>query len=409
MAMGLPAVPSFPYTSAHERSMLGELPVSFKFQPTWGSTIGNTFQRQCEQLMNNFPTDGIFTPMQPRILSYGNCFVGVYVTEPLAARTVPVSESWGIIHMWMLGAMMLYAGAVPAGWSLDLQSGIQICMWHGSLLNLALENPMPSTLRSRTGSLASGLTILATDRHSSGAPFGALLIGMHNYPPLNQPTGVAHMVLGWATTPGIPLADCNFLLRSSYLGDWFLHSGGIFLRSPIVMLYQHCAFGIFFSTPPADGRGRLAAPTGEPSLLHQAWTLMRETTHRGNVVGGYMDLSNGLQIVLYQTPLADPRFLCPLITRVSLMQCLENNLAAARQISRPGASAPAGASAPGGGSAPAGASAPAGTSAPAGASAPAGTSAPAGASTPAGVSAPGGASAPAGASAQRASNAALGP
>ena len=318
--------------------MLAALPVAFNFQPTWGNTLGTTLQRQCGELMMHLPLDGTFTPTQPRILSFGECFVGIYVTAPLARRTVPVSDDWSVIYTWMLGAMLLYAGAVPAGWSLNLHSGIQICMWHSQLLNLAQERPMPSTLRSTTGSLASGLTNLAQDRGASGAAFTALLVGMRAQSPLDAPTGVAHMVFGWAAHPGMPLEDCRLLLRTFHVTDWFLRAGGVFLRVPVVMRYRGCGFSMFFSVPPADGRGRLAAPAGDPGVVHDTWRLMTETTHRGNVVGGYMDLSNGLQVVLYDAQVADPRFLCSLITKISVKQCLENNLAASMRYGGPGSS-----------------------------------------------------------------------
>ena len=278
--------------------------------------------------MRHIPRDGIFTPTQPRILSYGECFVGFYVTAPLERRTEPVSDSWEVINNWALGAMLLYAGIVPAGWSLDLRSGIQICMWHGELLNLMLDRPMPSTLRTNTGSLASGLSNHAAERPSSGAAFTALLRSVHTYPSLNEPMGVAHMVFGWVAGPGMPLRDCQYLIGSFYVTDWFLSTAGLFLRIPVLLRYKRCAFALFFSVPPGDGKGRLAAPMGAPGVRQQAWALMQATTHRGNVVGGYMDLSNGLQIALYETDVVDPRFLCTLVSKISVVQCLENNLAA---------------------------------------------------------------------------------
>ncbi|MCJ1384680.1 hypothetical protein MMC17_007798 [Xylographa soralifera] len=308
--------------------MLAALPISFNFQPTWGSTIGKIIHHHCEQLLANLPVAGIFAPTAPWILSFGNCFMGVYVTSPFTPRNAPVSESWDVIHSWTMGAMLLYAGTVPAGWTLNLRSGIQICMWHGSLLDLSLKNPMPGTMRSPNGDLSSAVTRLARERRSSGAPFTALQLGMHAHPQLNEPTGVAHMVFGWVANPGIPLEDCHFILASFHVSDWFLSNGGIFLQVPMILNYRRCSFAIFFSVPPEDGRGRLAAPTGNPTMYAETIRLLQETTHRNHIVGGYIDLSNGLQIALYNTEVADPRFLCSLITKISLKQCLENNLVA---------------------------------------------------------------------------------
>ncbi|MCJ1416986.1 hypothetical protein MMC32_003325 [Xylographa parallela] len=326
MALNLPTVPGFHHTTPAERNLLSELPIAFNFHPTWGNVVGTAFQNDCAELMSRLPIGGIFTPTQPRIVSYGNCFIGVYVTAPLARRRGPVSDSWTVIQTWLLGAMLLYAGSVPAGWSLDLRSGIQICAWQGQLLNLAIDRPMPPVLRSANGDLASGLTNLATERGASGAAFTALLFDMHTYPALNAPTGVPHVEPTWAAQPGIPVEDCQFLIRSFWMADWFLHSGGIFLRTPVVMRNRRCAFAMFFSVPPEDGRGRLAAPTGIPSMYHQTWALMLEAVHRHHGQGGYMDLGNGLQIALYETSVTDPMYLCSLITKISLRQCFENNI-----------------------------------------------------------------------------------
>ncbi|MCJ1432235.1 hypothetical protein MMC27_001591 [Xylographa pallens] len=326
MALTVPTAPGFHHTTAAERSMLTEMPISFNFQPTWGNAIGTAFQSDCAELMARMPDGGTFVPSQPRIVSYGNCFVGIYVTAPLAPRQAPVSDLWDVIQTWLLGAMLLYAGSVPAGWSINLRSGIQICMWQGQLLDLAVTTSMPPILRSRSGDLATGLTNLATERGVSGAPFTALLFGLHTYPALNAPTNVAHVEPTWAAQPGIPLEDCRSLIRSFWVTDWFLHSAGIFLRVPVVMRNRRCAFAMFFSVPPEDGKGRLAAPMGIPSVYHQTWALMLETVHRHHGQGGYMDLGNGLQIALYETSVTDPMYLCSLITKITLRQCFENNI-----------------------------------------------------------------------------------
>ncbi|MCJ1399502.1 hypothetical protein MMC11_002704 [Xylographa trunciseda] len=325
--MVLPAVPNFHHTAVADFQILGNaLPLSFNFEPTWGSIIGQSLHNDCEQLLIHLPSTGAFTPNDPYIVQRGDCFVGFYVTAPRARRRVPVSDSWHIINTWLSGALLMYAGVVPAGWTLNLQSGIQICMWSAPFLNLPHGAQMPNIPHTGAGNLAAGLNRLAAQLRSDGAPYLSLLPAARAFPPATGPLDVPIPVPGWANGPRLELLQqCLFMIRSFFVADWFLHSGGIFMRTPIMVRNERCTFTLFFTSPPADRKGRLALPTGRPSMYHQTWTLMRQMMARDGL-GAYLDMRNGLQVALFESEVADPRYICALLPGMSVRQCLENNI-----------------------------------------------------------------------------------
>lgn len=327
LTMARPTVPMIPFADPRESTYYHQiLPTSFTLHPTWVVSVGLDILHECLALGHGFPDTGVFDQGGPKVTVHGSCVIGVWHTAP-TPRSIrhAAPESWVVIKTWLMAAIQLYVGALAAGWSIQLQSGMQINFWQSQVVNLnAGENMVPLSMTPSRNGLPAIVDYMIL--HYPQTP--AVPAALPPAPPLHPdaPLDVVVPVPAWSNAPALPLLDCAPLVRSTFKAAYFMSQVGLFMRTPILLDNNRCSYGIFFTSPPQDGRGAMVPRMiDENNLQHASMILLRNTVGLTGG-GGYLDLPGGLQVVLFESSVVDPRGLCSLVNKVSLKDCLETNI-----------------------------------------------------------------------------------
>ena len=106
----------------------------FDFQPAWAHSRGATIQHDCYQALNQvLGEDSPFEPLSggPYSFSSGICSIGIYVERPSYSQRLRSPETWKNIKHWLSDTLLCIFAveARPVGSVLNLNSGVQICIW----------------------------------------------------------------------------------------------------------------------------------------------------------------------------------------------------------------------------------------------------------------------------------------
>ena len=95
------------------------------------------------------------------------------------------------------------------------------------------------------------------------------------------------------------------------------------LSQPIIISHDTCAIGIFVTRPPSAPHPAVnVIDTEDHDVLRYAISLV-EIAVRGFRIGGFVDMTNGMQIAVWDKSWVDPGGVCGRISRVSLQDCLD--------------------------------------------------------------------------------------
>ena len=320
----------------------------FTHQPTWGELGGDQIRQDCLQALTQFPqeTEGLLAFTFARVFLFGSCALGVFVTHPDPSGINVVDDKWPNIWGWTKGSINLNTGAKRGGWEMNLQSGVQICFYEPAYVDkyrmcsmdtpyrrnhaLTLANCLHIISPPRRGNLPPqplpALDLNDPLRHLSGPrPSGTALPIM----PTAGGSGSAGVEIGryksvpeWGGPIKIPRNDCKDAIK--LFPDetlWDRPNSEFSMRLPEAYYVRRCAFGMFYIDPSDNAPGRKARAQGLEFHV-EAFRLMLATADE-TPGGGFVNLRNGLQIVLYETDVVDPGMVCPHISSISLRACLD--------------------------------------------------------------------------------------
>ncbi|MCJ1284091.1 hypothetical protein MMC26_003422 [Xylographa opegraphella] len=323
-------------------SQLGDVPFIYRLKPGWASSSGTDTKFDCSRAIAKLPRSS--EPMdiefrRPRIITVGACAIGIYVTKPDPSGLTAVTETWDHVVDWVAGANGLNTAVQSSGWVIETVSGIQVCFWEPEVVDpqhicelpgtYTMKRPIPMTIatcldimhvpRAKTSSIG---TITASSSASSSTSTSQLT---SNLPASTSPSedviiGVYRPVPNW-TKPGFSAEACFDVVRSLHKAPISTTGNQMFMKYPQVYANDICTCAFFFTNPPKLGQGT-DFPRGGMNFQMEAHQLLMRTV-LVNGQGGFVDLPNGIQIVLYDSGI-DPRHICWLTSRVSLRACLDN-------------------------------------------------------------------------------------
>ena len=320
----------------------------FVRHPAWSQLIGEQIRQDCLQAVTQFPeeTDGILAFTFARVFFSGSCALGVFVTLPDPTGITVVTETWPNIRGWTRGSVDLNTGARRGGWELNLRSGVQVCFYEPAYVDTyrmcSMDTPYQ---RNHALTLANCLHIISPPRQdnlgSRPLPQSTLddpLRQVTGIPPSATPlrilpstddSGNADVEIGlyksvpeWGGPTMIPELDCKDAIKLVPAETlWRTSRSEFYMRFPEAYRTRQCALGMFYTNPTAIQLARKARAQG--MVFHiEAFRLMLGTTTE-TPGGGFVDLRNGLQIVLYEPDFIDPQSLCSHMNSMSLKACLD--------------------------------------------------------------------------------------
>ena len=334
------ATMTFSVASTTRRSAKG-----FVHHPKWGELVGEQIREDCLEALAKFPqeTDGFLVLTYARVFFSGSCALGVYVTFPGPSGMNIVDETWPAIRGWAKGSINLNTGARRGGWELNMESGIQICFYEPSYVDKYRMCSMDAPYRKNHAlTLATCLEIISPSRRRdppsqpshldvplrvvSGTPPSAtplrIMPSAHESGNPNAGISPYKTVPEWGGPTKIPENDCkDAILLFPDDSLWRASSSEFYMRSPEVYCFRRCAFGMFYTNPTEARRARMARAQGMEFPV-EAFRLMLATAVQ-TPGGGFVDLPNGIQIVLYEPGVVDPQSLCAHVTSMSLKACLD--------------------------------------------------------------------------------------
>ena len=281
-----------------------------------------------------------------QVFFFGSCALGVFVTHPDPTGINVVDESWQIIRQWTKGSINLNTGAKRGGWEMNLQSGVQVCFYEPAYVDKDRICSMDIVYqRNHALTLANCLHIISPPRRSNlpsqpsptfdpNDPLGQSSGPRPSGAPLRiMPTaggsvnadieiGLYKSVPEWGGPIKIPRNDCKDAIRLFPQETlWDTSTSEFFMRLPEAYYARRCAYGMFYTNPSDNPLGRKARAQGLEFPV-EAFRLMLATADE-TPGGGFVDLRNGLQIVLYEPELVDPGLVCPHIGTMSFRACLD--------------------------------------------------------------------------------------
>ncbi|MCJ1415611.1 hypothetical protein MMC32_001943 [Xylographa parallela] len=316
-------------------SRLSDVPFIFTLKPGWASSLGTETKSDCSAAIAELPTSTEEMEIEfrvPKIVSVGACAIGVYVMRPDPSGITVVTESWNNLVDWTVSANNLNTALTSNGWMIDTPAGVQICFWEPEVVDrnhmcelpstYKIKRPIPLTLATcldiiyvpsaHTSSIGTATTfssaIPSTASHVPGSPS----------PGIDIIFGVSRSVPSWSRPQFDALACFSIvrLLAQASIANVGRH---MFMKYPQIYGNKMCTFGFFFTNPPTSGQG-MGTDTQGADFQAEALDLLTATVMR-NGQGGFVDLLNGIQIVVYDSSI-DPRNICWLTSRVSLRACL---------------------------------------------------------------------------------------
>ncbi|MCJ1410544.1 hypothetical protein MMC19_004630 [Ptychographa xylographoides] len=322
-------------------SPLTNLPFQFEAKEGWAGTLGPQIKADCDEILSSFPVANRMRSIEfkvPRIYTQGDCAIGVFVSKRDTSGTTVVTENWRDIVAWGKGANSLNTGGNESGWMVNMLSGVQICFWEPKIVD---PFRMCSTARSYENNhwltIAKCLDILYTpDRSSSRQQDSSSSRQQGSTPPRMPPIPnfsappspqADFAFTRWQAAPlwvgpNFKLVDCLKVIESLESSFRSTVMDGSHMQYPNLYNSGSCTIGLFFTEPPASGEGGAISLSGM-SVQAEALHLLTVAVMRHGF-GGFADLSNGLQIVVYEQNLVDPRNVCLVVSRISLRTCLDN-------------------------------------------------------------------------------------
>ena len=300
-------------------------PVGFQIHPHWASSQGSAISLSCQTALLQFPVSGMISPkFSPSFVTSDHCFLGLYVTHPEGWKPTKVRTRWENLQDWVAAAVMMNSGTIPggAGWSLDLAGGAQVCYFEGTYIDPTLKCAGAKWYQDNPqATLADCL-----DSNSPSWPKPAF-----SPPPLPTPPAkdvfiaVPRPVPTWVVGAKLPYQDCIRLLTGqrnalTYLA-WFGENGGITFSIPWIWTVGRCRIGLFLTYPASTLEGLRPIPMGI-NFQHEAFMLVDHTV-KPLGTGGFVDLVNGWQIVVYDKAI-DPKDLCVKARKKNLRTCLDD-------------------------------------------------------------------------------------
>ena len=343
--IGPPGVPTA-YTVA-------DIPESITIKPDWAYSRGPGIRRDCLGALRLFPRTGPVPPlMDHQSAVQGGCALGIYVTDPSPDPPTHVDETWDRVLQVLWPAIHFLCGSMAAGWSIDLSSGIQLLFFEyvvvpglgnrlpdmstsmeETLDSLAPPRPehlptaiwrdLPATPTAQAFMPYPTITAIPTAISSNGSLVPTTVtqaVPLSTEIPAQVPFLVPYAMPEWTARPPIPLIDCKLAMKSLFLYSWlFYYTGGNFER-PYGNTRDRCTVAVYL-TEATDLNARVRP--GMVNVYHELWQLAIATIYRQGT-GGFMDLPNGVQVIIYERSFIDPRNVCAFMNRISLRRCLEN-------------------------------------------------------------------------------------
>ena len=332
---------------------VADVPISINLKPTWAYSRGAGIRRDCLGALRAFPTTGPIPPLYDHQAAIqGECGLGIYVTNPAGEQVNFVDETWNRVFLTLWCAIHFLVGSFAAGWSLTLRSGVQLMFFEpaitpgfgkevpdmGTNLEDALDQlapprppdmptavwmDMPPDPASQATSSGQAITAIPTAVSTNGSLLPTTIteaIPASTNIPAQVPFLVPYAMRAWTAWPPPPLRDCKNALKPFFLFSWlFGHAGANFER-PFGNTRGRCTVAIFLTNPPTVP---LRVRPSDVNVYHEAWQLALATVFQQGA-GGFMDLPNGVQVLIYERRYIDPANVCPFMTRISLRACLEN-------------------------------------------------------------------------------------
>ena len=324
-------------------AQLGDVPFMFTLKPGWANSLGTYTKSSCAQAIAELPRSKEIVDIRfrrPKIIKVGTCAIGVYVTKPDPSGTTLVTEIWDRVVGWTIDANNLNTAASSSGWVISTESGLQICFWEPEVVDryhmceqastYTMKRPIPMTIgtcldiiytsRIQTSSIGTTTTTFSSAIPSTAT--GSLTSNAPGPTSTAQDTiiGECRSVATWSR-PGFVADACYEVIRALHKAPISNVGSHMFMKYPQVYGNNVCTCGFFYTHPPASGQGMEIA-TGGVNFQQEALRLLM-----GTVVlhgqGGFVDLPNGIQIVLYD-PALDPKHICWLTSRVNMRACLNN-------------------------------------------------------------------------------------
>ncbi|MCJ1402288.1 hypothetical protein MMC11_005508 [Xylographa trunciseda] len=323
----------------------GGFPFQFNLKVGWATTIGHKIRDDCDAAMAELPRstrEKAIVFRSPRIVSVGDCAIGIYVTNPDPSGTTVITESWDALVKWIMGANNLNTGSCRSGWMVTGRSGVQVCFWEPKVVDPyhMCESPRPFEIN-HAMTLATCLDILyipaaatpsiaATTIPPAAVHSTAIVEAASHVPASLSPgediiLGIGRRVRAWAGDT-FSLSSCIPVvhsLKKAAISN--VVNPMLFLKYPQIYGDKLCSCGIFLTHPPASGQGMEIMSKGV-NFRDEAYRLMVATVLRDGS-GGFVDLPSGFQIVLYNADLVDPKRICSLTSRITLRKCLDNMVA----------------------------------------------------------------------------------
>ncbi|MCJ1433232.1 hypothetical protein MMC27_002591 [Xylographa pallens] len=315
-------------------SRLSDVPFIFTLKPGWADSVGTETKSDCSAAIAELPrsTEETIEFRQPRIISVGACTIGVYVSHPDPSGITVVTEAWNNVVDWTIGANNLNTAATSTGWMFDTQSGVQVCFWEPGVVDRHHMCELPSTYKIKRAipfTIAICLDIIYSPRAhtssigtsntlSSTVPSTASNVPGSPSPGEDIMIGIRRSVSSWSR-PQFSANACFGIVRLLYKAPIATVGRHIFLKYPQIYGNKICTCGFFFTNPPTSGQGMEIDSRGADFQAEALELLMATTMQNGQ--GGFVDLPNGVQIVIYDSAV-DPRNICWLTSKVSLRACI---------------------------------------------------------------------------------------
>ncbi|MCJ1319645.1 hypothetical protein MMC15_004981 [Xylographa vitiligo] len=338
-------------------AQLGDTPFIFTLKPGWANSIGTHTKFSCAEAITKLPRSTGLVDIEfrrPRIITVGACAIGIYVTKPDPSGITVITEIWDRVVDWTTRANSLNTAAASTGWVITTHSGIQICFWEPEVLDRHHMCEIPKTYtikRAVPMTIALCLDILyipethtsaigTTTTFSSGGLSTATASLASNVPGPSSPdediiTGAYRSVPTWSK-PQFSADACFDVIRSLHQAPISIVGNRIFMKYAHIYSNNICTCGFFLTKPPASGQGMEVEVRGM-NMQEEANKLFMGTVLQ-NRQGGFVDLPNGMQLVLYDSAI-DPKHICWLTVKVSLRACLnrmvEYHSTATRSIAEP--------------------------------------------------------------------------
>lgn len=309
----------------------------FEIKKGWAETRGLKIRDDCVEAIRSFPSNNRKQSIEfkyPRVYVEGDCAIGVFVHKRDPSGTTVVTESWKEIVEWGIDANHLTTGTSDEGWRLNLESGVQLCMWEPKVVDPWSMCSLPKTYDINPAlTLATCLEILccpkkATESSASLATSPPSAPGPGTTPAVSLDKDIIpdapRAVPSW-TGKSFKQEDCLPAINAMDVHAMMSIAKGILMKYPQIYGSESCTFGLYFTFPPPDGKGGEVDPRGM-SLQQEALRLFTMIAARTGH-GGFIDMTNGLQLVVYQKEFVDPKQVCWLVSRISLRACLNNMVA----------------------------------------------------------------------------------